>query len=74
MSDKDLVTIAPDGVDIVLDRNMFRAGSSAFIPCIDTEKARRQLHDVFGGRKYKIASRVCIDKGLYGVRFWLHGV
>lgn len=62
--------IAPDGVRIVIQWGKFTVGTSIFVPCINTKKAREQLKAITNRKKMKTESRVCTENGLLGIRVW----
>lgn len=65
-----LTDISPDGIRIVIDWDKFVAGSSVFIPTINTTKAVEHLIKAARIDKNEIAQRVCVEGGKYGVRVW----
>mgnify|MGYP003644887221 FL=1 len=60
----------PDGVKIIVKWDKFVVGASVFIPCINTEKARKQLKRVAQMKQYETTTHVCIENGMWGVRMW----
>jgi hypothetical protein len=48
----------------------FVVGASFFIPCLDTDDALKQVKKTTNRLRYKITSRVVIEKGIYGLRIW----
>lgn len=62
--------MSPDGVHIDVPWDTLRVGYSLFIPCINTERAKVQVKEVFAvrGWKPKIADR--IEKRCLGIRVW----
>jgi len=60
----------PDGVHITVNWNKLVVGASVFIPCINTEKARKQLKRVAQMKQYETTTHVCIENGMWGVRMW----
>jgi hypothetical protein len=45
-------------------------GASFFIPCLDTDEALIQVKRTTNRLRYKIVSRVVIEKGIMGLRVW----
>jgi len=45
-------------------------GTSIFIPCIDTTKAKGQLKTVFKAKKWEHSMDIRVESGLLGVRVW----
>jgi hypothetical protein len=48
----------------------FIVGASVFIPCLDTDAALAEVTMVTKRLRYKIRTRVAVDKGVYGLRVW----
>ena len=62
--------IAPDGVAIEIDWDKMGAGTSLFVPCIDTEKAIKQVKHICKAKKWRCEHRICVEDAKLGVRFW----
>tara|TARA_Y100001937_G_scaffold24191_1_gene34785 strand:+ start:11 stop:232 length:222 start_codon:yes stop_codon:yes gene_type:complete len=60
----------PDGVRIVIDWPSMVVGSSIFVPCINTLKAKAQVKDIIAGFGWGCTSKVVIYNGKLGVRVW----
>ncbi len=62
--------LSPDGVLIVVQWDVMGVGSSAFIPCIDTVTAKKQIAKALERRgwEYKVATHV--ENKTLGVRIW----
>jgi hypothetical protein len=60
----------PDGVRIVVDWEQMPVGSSAFIPCLNVEEAKKQVEKIAAKRGWKM--KVCprIEDERFGVRMW----
>ena len=54
--------LAPDGVRIVVDWDAMHVGTSIFIPCINTEEAKKQVKNVLIERSWEFLSKVRIEK------------
>lgn len=67
---RQLEVIKPDGVDIYIPIKEFVSGSSVFIPCIDTKKARNQINSY--AKRHKITVKMATEqsKGMHGLRVW----
>lgn len=60
----------PDGVGVVVDWDVMRVGSSAFIPCINTTAAKRQIGQVFARRGWSARFYIGPEGDVWGVRVW----
>ena len=56
----------PDGVKIIVKWDKMVVGASVFIPCINTEKAKKQLKRVAAMKQYETTINICIENGLWG--------
>ena len=62
--------INPDTINIKIAWEFMIIGSSVFIPCINTNKAKNQLRKIFKNRGWSAEIRVRIENGIFGVRIW----
>ena len=62
--------ISPDGVVFEVDLDRFTVGTSIFIPCINTDKAVRQIKKITKLTSKQLEYRVVIEAEKYGVRIW----
>ncbi len=62
--------IDPDGLRVVINWDRFTVGTSFFVPCINTKKAREQLKKITNSKEFSTESRVCTENGLLGIRVW----
>lgn len=62
--------LAPDGVCIRVAWDKFVPGASVFVPCINTLECVRQFHEVAQFNDWVWDSRIGIEGGRWGVRFW----
>ena len=62
--------INPDGIQIYIKLDKFTVGASAFVPCINTEKARSQLTRESKKLGVKIRTKACIENKKWGIRVW----
>ena len=58
----------PDGVRIIVNWNNLLPSMSAFIPCLDTEKAKHQILGVCNDLGYEITLNVVVYRGKLGIR------
>jgi hypothetical protein len=62
--------IAPDGVRFDIDWDLFKVGSSIFIPCVNTEELVREVAGVMTRRGWEVEFFPRIENGVWGVRFF----
>lgn len=62
--------LAPDGVHIRVAWDKFVPGASVFVPCINTVECVRQFYEIAQHRDWTIDTRIGIEGGRWGVRFW----
>lgn len=62
--------LMPDGVRIYVDWDNFPVSASVFVPCINTSRLQVELAEIAGRLGWKFTSRVRIENGVYGLRFW----
>ena len=62
--------LLPDGVVIVIPWEEMVVGASVFIPCINTELAKKQASKIFEFMGWIIHSEIRVENGKYGVRIW----
>lgn len=60
--------IAPDGVKITLDWGNFVAGSSMFVPCINTEEATKQVKRICKEKGFEVTCKSVIYNEKFGLR------
>ncbi len=60
----------PDGVRITVEWEAMQVGTSIFIPCIDTEKAKKQVKQVFLEKKWQFLTKIRVENKCLGVRVW----
>ena len=60
----------PDGLRIVVNWDKFSVGTSVFVPCIDTQKAGKQLDDVVKDLNFVVKTQVAVRDGKLGIRAW----
>jgi len=66
--------LTPDEVRIAVDWDAMGVGSSVFIPCINTTKAKAQVQTMAVKRCWTIKTRVAVEKmrsrNVFGLRIW----
>ncbi len=60
----------PDGVKIIVAWDDMDIGTSVFVPCINTEKAKKQLVKFFKYNTWQYVVKVRIENSMLGVRIW----
>ena len=59
-----------DNVTYDINWRSFRRGTSFFIPCLDTQKAKLKVTQVTKRMGVKVLQKVEIAEGIIGVRVW----
>tara|TARA_R100000935_G_C2823674_1_gene161106 strand:+ start:1554 stop:1781 length:228 start_codon:yes stop_codon:yes gene_type:complete len=62
--------LSPDSIKITVNWEDMVVGSSAFIPCINTEKAHQQIKNVEKQKKWTVKMQVRVEDAKLGVRLW----
>ena len=60
----------PDGVKIVVEWDSMHVNTSIFVPCINTEEAKKQVKSVFVQKKWQFLAKITVEKGRVGLRVW----
>ena len=60
----------PDGVTIRVQWGGMVVGSSIFVPCIDTERAKSQIKKVMESKGWEYKASVVVENEYQGVRVW----
>ena len=60
----------PDGVRIVVNWDNMVVNASIFVPCVDTDKAIKQVKNIALIKGWEIVTRVTIEKNKFGLRVW----
>tara|TARA_R110000822_G_scaffold95921_2_gene218829 strand:+ start:1590 stop:1745 length:156 start_codon:yes stop_codon:yes gene_type:complete len=47
-----------------------QVGTSIFIPCINTELAKKQVKQVFLSKEWQFLAKVRVETGYLGLRVW----
>jgi len=59
-----------EAVNYNINWKRFKQGYSFFIPCLDPERARRELFVTTKRLKLKVITKVVIEDGVQGLRIW----
>lgn len=62
--------LSPDGVRVVVKWHEVQVGMSLFIPCINTDRAIRQVNKIIKDWGWNIETRVGVAGDKWGVRVW----
>jgi hypothetical protein len=62
--------INPDGFVIRVELRGMPLNSSIFVPCLNTDAARRQLRKSARLERIKLKQYVVVEQGISGVRAW----
>lgn len=60
----------PDGIRIVVAWPAMKVGMSVFVPCLNTDEAKKQIDKIAAERGWKMQTQVRIEDGNFGVRTW----
>ena len=64
------MTILNEGVPVHIEWHLLKPGASFFIPAIQTSQLARAVRKAATAKGIKLTHKVCVDNGMYGVRFW----
>lgn len=53
-----------------IDWSRFRKGQSFFVPCIDSDEAKRAVRAVTKRLEIKVLMKVVVEDGVKGLRVW----
>jgi hypothetical protein len=59
-----------EGVSYNVNWKTFRRGTSFFIPCLNTAKARRKILVTTNRLCIEVLAKVVIEEGIKGLRIW----
>ena len=62
--------LIPDGVKIVVAWENMGVGTSIFVPCINTEKGKKQLKSVAKMKAWEFKIQICVENKKLGLRAW----
>ena len=62
--------INPDGLKVTIDWAAMDVGTSFFLPCINTEKARKQLKSVAKMKDFTLEIKIRVEDEKLGLRVW----
>ena len=60
----------PDGLKITVDWESMDVGTSFFLPCIDIDKAKKQVKSVAKMKDFGVEVRIVIEDKKLGLRVW----
>ena len=60
----------PDGIRIVVAWDSMGVDASAFVPCINTEEAKKQIAKITKSKGWDMQIHTRIEDGRFGVRMW----
>lgn len=60
----------PDGVRIIIDWEKMPVGASAFVPCVNTEEAKKQIAKIAKNKGWDMQVHTRIEDERFGVRMW----
>jgi len=60
----------PDGLRITINWDAMDVGASIFIPCINTEKGKKQLKSVAKMKAWELEVQICVENKKLGLRAW----
>jgi len=62
--------LSPDGVRIVVNWDNMVVNASIFVPCVNTDKAIKQVKNIALIKGWEIVTRVTIEDNKFGLRVW----
>lgn len=60
----------PDGIRVTVDWAKMVVGASIFVPCINTEEAKKQIAKIAKTKGWETKVVTRIEDGRFGVRIW----
>ena len=57
-------------VDYDVNWRKFKRGTSIFIPCLDSDAAKKEILTTTNRLRLNIVMKVVIEEGVRGIRFW----
>ena len=60
----------PDGVRVVVNWDNMVVNASIFVPCVNTDKAIKQVKNIALIKGWDIVTRVTIENNKFGLRVW----
>ena len=60
----------PDGVKFVINWDKMAVTASVFIPCVNTEEAKRQVKRITAEKDWQVDMKVVIEDNILGLRVW----
>lgn len=62
--------ILNEGVPVHIEWHLLTPGSSFFIPALNTDQLSKDVRKVAARKGIKLIDKVCVENGMYGIRFW----
>jgi hypothetical protein len=62
--------ILNEGVEVHIEWHLFRPGTSFFIPTLRPKQIGVSVQRTAAEKGIIAVYKICIDNGMYGVRFW----
>ena len=62
--------INPDGIRVIIRWEKFIVGSSVFIPCVNTELARKQIQNIVKNLNITINTHIIVCDSKLGIGIW----
>ena len=59
-----------EAVNYEVDWKKFERGSAIFIPCLNPEKAYRQIRRTTDTLRFRILAKLVVVEGVQGLRVW----
>lgn len=59
-----------EGISYNVNWRNFKAGYSIFIPCLDSDVAKKEVLRVTKRLKIEVVMKVVIEEGVKGLRIW----
>jgi hypothetical protein len=60
----------PDGVRVEVAWDKMQVGMSVFLPCINTEEAKKQVDKIADAKGWKLQTQARIEDERFGLRIW----
>jgi len=60
----------PDGIRIEVTWGEMQVGMSVFLPCINTEEAKKQVDKIAEAKGWKLQTQARIEDERFGLRIW----
>ena len=60
----------PDGVRVIINWDKMVTNASIFVPCVNTDKALKQIKQITKEKGWGIETKILIEGGKLGLRVW----